>query len=142
MHLLTLHELNRIRVNGKWPITRMTSEQSVLLRTHNASPRMGKFDFWVETPRKTIGFEVLTRPSRGKMLKKLAYKHEVDDFVFVIPHDSLLPYQRTENNHGWRVRSKKLPTPFGQKGLFVWLVDIDKQEIVAKQPLPKLYYLE
>lgn len=142
MHLLTLHELNRIRVTGKWPITRMSSEQSVLLHAQNGSAREGKFDFLVETPRKKIGFEVLTRPSKGKMLKKLAYMQEVDDFVFVIPHDALLPYQRTEKNHGWKVRSKKLPPLFGQKGLFVWLVDIDKQEIVAKQPFTKLYYLE
>lgn len=142
MHLLTLHELNRIRVNGKWPITRLISEQTVLLHDEKGSPKEGKFDFLVETPRKTIGFEVLTRPSKGKMMKKLAYKEEVDEFVFVIPLPTLLPYQRTENTHGWKVRPKKLPAIFGQKGLFVWLIDLEKQEITAKQPFQKLYYVD
>lgn len=141
MHLLTWTELQRMRVNGEWPITRMTSEQTVLLRAAHA-PKEGKFDFLVETPRKTIGFEVLTRPSKGKMLKKFAYRSEVDQFVFVIPHDTLLPYQRTTSNHGWKVRPRYLPASFGEKGLYTWLVDLDAQTIVAKQPFSKLYYVE
>ncbi len=142
MHLLTWTELQRMRVNGVWPITRMTSEQTVLLKNGDHTPKEGKFDFWVETPTKTIGFEVLTRPSKGKILKKLAYKEEVDDFVLVIPHDSLLPYQRTEKNRGWKVRPHFLPFAFGQKGLYVWLVDLNERRIVAKQPFPKHYYVE
>jgi hypothetical protein len=141
MHLLTWTELQRLRVNGEWPITRMTSEQTVLLHAAH-SLKEGKFDFLVETPRKTIGFEVLTRPSKGKMLKKFVYRNEVDQFVFVIPHDALLPYQRTEKNHGWKVRPRYLPASFGEKGLYTWLVDLDTQAIVAKQPFSKLYYVE
>lgn len=142
MHLLTLNELNRMRVNGVWPITRLVSEQTVLLHEPKHAPKEGKFDFLVETPRKTIGFEVLTRPSKGKMLKKFLYRNEVDQFVFVIPRDALLPYQRTEKNHGWKVRSRQLPAPFGEKNLYAWLIDVDAQQIVAKQPFSKLYFVE
>lgn len=142
MHLLTLNELHRMRVNGVWPITRLVSEQTVLLSAAKHAAKEGRFDFYVETPRKTIGFEVLTRPSKGKMLKKFLYRNEVDQFVFVIPHDALLPYQRTEKNHGWKVRESKLPPVFGEKNLYVWLVDVDAQRIIAKQPFSKLYNVE
>ena len=144
MHLLTWTEIQRLRVNGVWPITRTSSEQTVLLRNErNASaPKEGKFDFLVETPNKTVGFEVLTRPSKGKMLKKFAYMDEVDEFVFVIPHDALLPYQRTEKTSGWKLRPHLLPSDFAQKGLYVWWIDVDEQRIVAKSPFTKLYYVE
>lgn len=142
MHLLTLNELQRMRVNGVWPITRLVSEQTVLLHAPPHAPKEGKFDFLVETPSKTIGFEVLTRPSKGKMVKKFLYRNEVDQFVFVIPHDTLLPYQRKEKNHGWKVRPSYLPSSFGEKNLYAWLIDVDAQRIVAKQPFSKLYYVE
>lgn len=141
MHLLTLNELQRMRVNGVWPITRLTSEQTVLLNGTN-KPKEGKFDFLVETPRKTIGFEVLTRPSKGKMLKKFAYREEVDQFVFVIPHDALLPYHRTTTNHSWKVRPRYLPSSFGERGLYTWLVDLEKQAIIEKAPFSKMFFVE
>lgn len=143
MHLLTYHELQTMRVNQKWPIQRITSEKAVMLdfSRHNDA-REGKFDFYVETPQKTIGFEVLTRPTKGKILKKMVYKDEVDEFVFVIPHDALLPYQQTENNHGWKVRPRFLPKEFGQKGLYVWLVDLDEKRITVKQPFTRLYNVD
>ncbi len=142
MHLLTLNELHRMRVNGVWPIVRMSSEESVLLHAGRQTPKEGKFDFLVETPQKRIGFEVLTRPSKGKILKKFAYRDEVDQFVFVIPHDALMPYHRTSPNHGWKIRPRYLPASFGEKGLYTWLVDLDKQAIVAKLPFSKIYYVE
>lgn len=143
MHLLVWTELQRMRVNQIIPITRMRAEQTVILGgPHDSRPREGRYDFWVETPRKTIGFEVLTRPSKGKMVKKIAYRNEVDDFVFAIPHDALRPYQRTEKNHGWKVRPKFLPAFFAQKGLYAWLVDLEDRRIVAKAPFPRLYNVE
>lgn len=145
MHLLVWTELQRLRVNQKWPITRMVAEQTVVLNHDGHTPtppREGKFDFFVETPAKDIGFEVLTRPTKGKMIKKIAYWDEVDDFVFVIPHNALLPYQKTSTNHGWKVRPKYLPSLFGQKGLYAWLVDLDEQRIIARQSFDKLYFIE
>lgn len=149
MHLLVWTELQRMRVNQVWPITRMTQEQTVLLegdhlshRTHTHSNREGRFDFFVETPKKNIGFEVLTRPTKGKILKKMAYMQDVDEFIFVIPHDSLQPYERTPKNHGWKVRPKYLPEDFGQRGLYVWLVDLDTQQIVAKKHFSALYFVQ
>jgi hypothetical protein len=149
MHLLVWTELQRMRVNQIWPITRMTQEQTVLLdgnhlshRTHTRSTREGKFDFFVETPKKNIGFEVLTRPTKGKILKKMTYMQDVDDFVFVIPHDSLQPYERTPKNHGWKVRPNYLPSEFAQKGLYVWLVDLEHRCITLKKPFASLYFVE
>ena len=146
MHLLVWTELQRMRVNGVWPIRRMTQEQTVLLdgghlshRTHTHSDREGKFDFYVETQKKTVGFEVLTRPTKGKILKKMAYGKEVDDFVFILPEDALMPYQKTLPIHGWKVRPKYLPPEFAQKGLFVWLVDLEERRIAAKKPFTAIY---
>ncbi len=141
MHLLVWTELQRLRVNQLMPITHISAEQSVILAASkwHRLPREGKYDFVVETPKKTVGFEVLTRPTKGKMVKKLSYMDEVDEFVFVIPRDSLLPYQKTPQNHGWKVREKKLPPIFAQKGLWVWLVDLEKQRITDKHPFPRIY---
>ncbi len=149
MHLLVWTELQRMRVNQVWPIKRMTQEQTVLLdgghlphRTHTHSNREGKFDFFVETEKRTVGFEVLTRPTKGKILKKMVYGKEVDDFIFILPQNALMPYQKTGRIHGWKVRPKYLPSEFGQKGLYVWLVDLDNQEIVAKKPFSALYFVQ
>ena len=143
MHLLTWNELHRLRVNAEWPIVRMNAEQKVLVNfARQRNPKAGAFDFYVETPRKNIGFEVLTRPSRGKMERKISYGNEVDEFVFVIPHDSLVPYQKTEQPHGFHVRSKALPPAFGKKGLYVWLVDVGEQRIVKRAPISKIYHVE
>ncbi|MFH0970130.1 MAG: hypothetical protein V1776_01575 [Candidatus Diapherotrites archaeon] len=142
MHLLVWTELQRIRVNQVWPITRMTQEQTVLLQGNNHQPKEGKFDFYVETPQKTIGFEVLTRPSKGKILKKMAYRQKVDEFVFVIPKDALLPYQKTSTIHAWKVRPKFLPEVFGEKGLYAWLIDLGDRQIIQKKPFPFLYNIE
>lgn len=143
MHLLTWNELHRLRVNEEWPITKMTAEQKVWVNfPRQRNPKEGAFDFYVETPKKSIGFEVLTRPSRGKMQRKIPYGNEVDEFVFVIPHDSLLPYQKTDAPHGFHVRSKALPKEFGKKGLYVWLVDLGEQRIVKRAPLSKIYHVD
>ncbi len=142
MHLLTWHEIQRLRITREWDIKKMKAEQTVLVNfARHKTPKEGKFDFYVETPKKTIGFEVLTRPSKGKMLRKISYGNEVDEFVFVIPHDSLLPYQLTEKNHGFHVRSKALPKEFGKKGIYVWLVDLGEQRILVKAPFHKVYYI-
>ena len=60
----------------------------------------------------------------------------------MIPHDALLPYQRTPQNHGWKVRPRYLPQSFGQKGLYVWLVDLNEQRITSKHTFEKIYYVE
>ena len=143
MHLLTWNELHRLRVNAEWPITKMKAEQKVLVNfARQRTPKEGAFDFYVETPRKSIGFEVLTRPSKGKMLRKISYGNEVDEFVFVIPHDSLLPYQKTDAPHGFHVRSKSLPKAFAKKGLYIWLVDLGEQRIVKRAPISRVYHVE
>ena len=142
MHLLAWTELQRLRVTQTWPITKLRAEQTVVLNTDTQTPREGKFDFYAETPSKTIGFEVLTRPSRGKLLKKFAYRNEVDEFVFILPSDSMTKYQRKETNGRHASAHFKLPKLFGEKGLYAWLVDLDDQRIIAKKPFSQLFHVD
>ncbi len=143
MHLIAWTELHRIRVNQGWPVTRMGAEQTVLVNfSRHKNPAEGRFDFYVETPQKTIGFEVLTRPSKGKMIKKLSYGEEVDEFVFVLPKEALSVYKKTTSAPGkreWKVRPNFLPSVFGQAGLYVWLIDLEERRIIAKKPFSKIY---
>lgn len=76
------------------------------------------------------------------MLRKISYGDEVDEFVFVIPHDSLLPYQKTEAAPGFHVRSKALPRAFAKKGLYIWLVDLAEQRIIKRAPITTIYHVE
>ncbi|MDZ4256649.1 MAG: hypothetical protein U1C71_03510 [archaeon] len=142
MHLLAWTELHRLRVTQTWSITKIRAEQTVILHPTSHDQREGKFDFYAETPTKTIGFEVLTRPSKGKLLKKFIYRPEVDEFVFILPNDALSKYRRKER-FGRRVQSHfLLPSQFGERGLFVWLIDLQDRRIVAKEPFFKIYNVD
>lgn len=72
MHLQVFYELNRMRVQRDPEIVSISPEKTVLVEK-NGVEREGKFDFLVQTGQKTIGIEVLTRPSQGKLKEKLVY---------------------------------------------------------------------
>jgi hypothetical protein len=132
LHQIVSHELNRLRLTNEWPITAIIPEKSVLL-TKNGSPRPGRFDFLVQLRDRTIGFEVLSRPSQGKMRQKLAYASEVDEFVFVLPKESLSLYHKTHSaRYRNRVRPNKLGHEFTDPRLSVWVVDIEEGKIVQR----------
>ncbi len=139
MHLLVFHELNRMRVNHEMQIQQILPEKTVLL-TKNGSARPGRFDFLVQTKDKSIGIEVLTRPSQGKLKEKLAYASEVDEFVFVIPEHSLEFYRKPENN---LLKSKARPSFFGKEftnpKIKAWIVDLANGQILQKSIFSKLF---
>jgi hypothetical protein len=132
MHLVVFHELNKMRVNKQPEIFGILPEKTVLLEKHG-SEREGRFDFLVQAKNKTIGIEVLTRPSQGKLKAKLPYAKEVDEFVFVLPHDGLEFYRRKKLNGFKRVAPKKfLSKEFADPKLQVWLLDY-KQGLISEK---------
>lgn len=107
-------------------------EKEVLLE--RAVLTEGKFDFLVESIEgKTIGVEVLTRPTPGKLLKKLSYAKKSDEFIFVLPCNSLELYKKKKNNGlHFFARKKSLPPEFASKSLFIWLFDPTTKEFLSK----------
>ena len=143
MHLITWDEINRLRVNREWEIKKMSMEQTVLVNfKHHKKPVEGKFDFLVETPKKVIGFEVLTRPSKGKIQRKMSYAEEVDQFVFVLPDTAMEKYQKHAKVPKRRIQGNFLPPLFGNPNLFVWLVDLNEKTIVKKVPFAHIFNVE
>ena len=139
MHLLVFHELSRMRVNQQPEIISISPEKTVLL-AKNSRERPGRFDFLVREKEKTIGIEVLTRPSKGKMREKLAYANEVDEFIFALPENSLEFYRKKAQNGIRRVINKNfLPKEFSDQKLGVWLVDCRKGMVTEKGPFGKLF---
>lgn len=142
MDLATRQELYNNRFLDKLGVKRIVSEQTVLLEPHNGnSIRKGRFDFLVLTDaNKTIGFEVLTRPSHGKMSKKLSYAKEVDEFVFVIPSNSFELYRKNSSNGFHRVSRPKFFSPsFDTPRLSVWLVNPKNGQVEEKSVFSKVF---
>jgi len=139
MHLLVFNELNRLRVKRQPEIVSITPEKSVLLEK-NGREREGRFDFLVRAKDKTIGVEVLTRPSQGKLKEKLAYAQEVDEFVFALPSDSLGLYRKKKLNGFKRLAPKKfLGKEFLDRKLKVWLLDCRQGLVSEKGPFFKIF---
>jgi len=138
MHLLVFHELNRLRVTHEWPIEKILPEKTVLL-TKNGSVRSGRFDFLVQTKDKSIGIEVLTRPSQGKLKQKLAYASEVDEFVFVVPKEALEFYKKKDHKIPSRVRPSFFGKEFKSPNLKAWIVDLADGRILKKSVFSKVF---
>ncbi|MDO8538607.1 MAG: hypothetical protein Q7S21_07020 [archaeon] len=143
MHFLTIHELHKIHANQEWNIKRIIPEQEVILHKHH-SLRKGKFDFLVETvDNKIIGFEVLTRPSAGKMKEKLAYANEVDEFVFVLPYNDLEFYQKPRQKvFHKQIRRSSFGKEFNSKKLSAWMLNIPSAHFVLKDKFNKIFNVE
>lgn len=142
MHVLTLHELNRMRVHKKMPISRVAEEETVILGKKSQNGwKQGSFDFMVHLDNgKRIGVEVLARPTHGKLKRKLAYLPHVDQFVFVIPHLSLEAYfKHARKPYRNRVHERFLDQAFADSRLHVWLLDVKNQAFEAKQPFNKIF---
>ncbi len=139
MHLLVFHELNKMRCKRQPEILNISPEKTVLLEKHGRDLE-GRFDFLVQAKGKTIGVEVLTRPSQGKMKEKLAYANEVDEFVLVLPHDSLGFYKKKKPNGLKRIVGKKfLEKDFADPKLKVWLLDCRQGRIAEKGSFSKIF---
>lgn len=142
MHLYTQTELHRMHVRNEHPVSKIVPEKSVLIEKRSRK-RAGKYDFFVEAENgKTLGIEVLTRPTQGKMKEKLAYAKNVDEFVFVVPHNSLDFYRKPRAEPVKRaVRLKSLGREFSSPKLSAWLFDPNKG-IVEKGSFSKLFNVE
>ncbi|MCX8190260.1 MAG: hypothetical protein N3F05_03490 [Candidatus Diapherotrites archaeon] len=104
------------------------TEQSVSL-----SPRRtGSYDIFAEINGSFFGFEILCRPTKGKLREKLAYLPFVDKYVFVIPSNSLSLYRKCfAKSFGPITRPKYFPSEFNNKKLCIWLCDIEKRKITV-----------
>lgn len=142
MYLYTQTELHKMHVKNEKPVSRIVPEQSVLIEKRSRK-REGRYDFFVETEKgKTLGIEVLTRPTQGKMKEKLAYAKNVDEFVFVVPHNSLNFYRKPKAEPIKRtVRLKSLGREFSSPKLSAWLFD-PRKGIVEKGSFSKLFNVE
>lgn len=139
MHEAVERELKEMHGMGVLSILNLFREKTVLLQK-NGSTREGRFDFLVETPIKLIGFEVLTRPTKGKLKKKLVYANEADEFVFVLPKDSLAVYKKTvKGPRQFKAKKRFLGKEFGLKNLGVWLFDEAKNEITERHSFQKIF---
>jgi hypothetical protein len=141
-HLATLHELYKSSLLKETEISKVVPEQTVLLEPlRGNSIRKGRFDFLVlDKNGKTIGIEVLSRPSQGKMKQKLSYAKEVDEFVFVLPTHSFELYRKKPRN-GFKLQGRKrfFSTAFSASTLQAWLVDPSNGTIVEKGRFSQLF---
>lgn len=125
MHLYVLHEFQKMRVNKQSVFEQIFFEKSVLLEK-NGKQRHGSFDFLIKSSGKLTGFEVLTRPTQGKLKEKLAYAELVDEFVFVLPKNFLNFYKKPVA----KIFHKKAKLNFFEKEfnnpkLSAWLLDFE-----------------
>lgn len=138
----TYFELLKSSAFPKFYPKNVTPEKTVVL---NENPvREGRFDFFVETLEgKLIGAEVLSRPSKGKLLQKLAYTKQVDEFIFVLPKNALELYRKKKKNglHS-STRKKFLPQELGSKKIFVWLFDQENKNFSTKNELAGEYNIK
>ena len=124
MHLYVLNELHKMRVNCQILVNSISLEKNVEIEK-NGKKVCGSFDFLVNSNGKLLGFEVLTRPTQGKMREKLAYAKNVDEFIFVLPFDSLGFYKKPKT----KIFHKQAKLNFFEKEfrnpkIRVWLFDI------------------
>jgi hypothetical protein len=142
MHLYTFNELNKMHLNHELKIKRIQPEQTVLIhsKTNSFVSNEGRFDFLVETKEnKLIGMEVLTRPTKGKMKSKLRYAQEADEFIFVLPSNSMEFYRKPKKVFHKKAKRKFFGKEFSGKNLFVWLLDLRKGLFTEKKPFSEVF---
>lgn len=132
MHELTFQELNKMRIAGHGTVKEISPEKEVTI-SKNGKLREGSFDFLLVIENKSIGIEILTRPSKGKLKQKLFYADEVDEFIFVLPENSLNFYKILEGRpfNNWK-KINYFGKEFSSDFLKVWLLDVEKGKFVKK----------
>ena len=82
---------------------------------------------------------MLSRPTRGKLKEKLAYAKYVDEFIFVLPENSMEFYRRPKTKIFHKnARMNFLGKEFASPALFVWLIDLRKG-FVEKGRLDRIF---
>lgn len=140
MHEATFNELNSLASSGE--VSRILPEhRTTFVNLRTKSLVEGRFDFLMErNGLGKVGFEVLTRPSVGKMLGKLPYSENVDRFVFVLPHNSMEFYRKLPS---FPLRPVARPKYFGRNfsspKLHAWLLDLESGKFVRKGRFSKIF---
>ncbi|MEM0360752.1 MAG: hypothetical protein QXK06_05460 [Candidatus Diapherotrites archaeon] len=138
MHFLTLKELKRLERetnNIHW----IKEEKKTLLPLK----RTGSYDFLIESSEGLTGFEVMTRPTKGKLKEKLRYKGKVNVFVFVLPSNSLGLYRKPQKNGlHCTAKPKFFPKEFFEPSLQAWLLDAKTGRFTEKGAFFKIFNVE
>ncbi len=134
MHLCTLQELERDP-----EIKKISQEEETFLENNS----IGAYDFFAKTGNGTIGIEVMTRPTKGKLKEKLRYKKNVDCFIFVIPKQRLCFYEKEPINiFPRKTRKKYFPKDFADPNLMVWIYNMETGKIEKKERFSKAFNVE
>lgn len=140
MHSLVFNELQKMRIQGNEEIISSIVPEKTVIIEKNGVERQGRFDFFVRAGGRNIGIEVLTRPSQGKMRKKLAYAKEVDEFIFALPNEALGLYRKKQMNGFKRIAPKKfLGKEFADPKLRVWMLDCKNRAVQEKGFFPEIF---
>ncbi len=136
MHSLTLKELKRIQAIQGTAIERIEKEKPTPLPEN----RVGSYDFLTRSKSGTVGFEVMTRPTKGKLKEKLRYRALVDKYVFVIPFNALGIYRkRKKRGYSVKARPKYFPKEFHDLGLRAWLLDTTNEKFTKKGAFHRIF---
>ncbi len=115
------------------------SEFAVLL----PNGKRGSYDFLIECNGSKIGFELMCRPTKGKLKEKLVYINGVNKYVFVLPAESFELYKkRCASCFESLTRPKYFPKEFANKKLFVWLCSLEEKRIVTQARFSKVFNVE
>lgn len=133
MYKATLEKIKELKPE------KLFAEYAVLL----PNGRKGSYDFLAKQNGLIIGFEIMNRPTKGKLKEKLAYLNGVDRYIFVLPVASFELYKKQPLGcFGTLTRPKFFPKEFANKKLFVWLCSIDENKIVVQGRFEKVFNVE
>jgi len=142
MHEIVFKELRAPHAKDNLGITAVLEEAPVLL-DRRGSHCMGKFDFLAETKNGFVGFEVLARPTKRKILEKMAYADTVDKFVFVFPEGSLNLYRKpSKKTFVKRSKLNRLEKKFARKNVLVWMLDVYSKTFTQKGGIAEVFNVE
>ena len=144
LHIYTKHELIKGHLFGQ-RLSELVAEKEVALGSSRKvnGLRLGRFDFFARGAKgRTIGVEILSRPSHGKLKEKLAYTCGVDDFIFVLPEGTLELYRKPAKAFHKNSRAKCLGPEFASASLYAWLFDTETRRFTVKDRFDRVFCVE
>ena len=133
MYRETLKNIKELKPDMLWDEYRITLNDD----------RIGSYDFLAEYNGLKVGFEIMCRPTKGKLKEKLRYLDFVDKYIFVLPAGSFELY-RKQRMKGFApsTRPRFFPKEFASKKLFVWLCSLDEKRIIARARFNRIFNVE
>lgn len=90
-----------------------------------------------------IGFEILARPTKGKMKQKLVYATgDLDRFIFILPSNFLQFYMKQPKYALSNLRPHFFGKCFDLKNLYVWLYGIAEDKIIKTNNFSDIFNVE